>query len=743
MEQRPTQRPTGVISRHPWRTVFPSLFLHSLRLRRTHAILVFVLTFVLISLEMAHPMATSMAASPSTPPAAPITLVDTTLADFSSGERTNVDLVPQGDGGLTIGSSPGFSSHAYLPYHRFGLYVSDIKHIASGFNRLTMGIQAVVPQNSSLEMEGRVSVDGTTWSEWQPLADGARLDLGYTAYFAQYRATFLAMSSGPGPVLDSVTLTLSMEILPAGQGVQPAGTTAVTYKLYATREGLVGGTTANGHVIAPHDHFVALPSRVALASNGGHEYEVLLTYKGRQVQAPVWDVGPWNIHDNYWDEQRDVFQDLQRGIPESQAAFQSGYNSGKDEFGRTVLNPAGIDLADGTFWDDLGMVGSDWVEVTFLWEQAPPAPPSGTVSINNGAATAHRPDVTLYLTYSNATQVRFRNENTSIWSTWYPVSATKAWTLSKGNGPKTVYAQYRNSSATSNVVSDSINLDYTRPTGSLSINGGSVNTSVITVTLGLYAYDPDGIKDMRIGNLAPNGSVEWGPWRAFSSSVNWRLRDGPDGRRTVCVMYRDIWNNRSVRYESAINFRRQPPALVRPVGDLVVNRLDTLFDWTDVPNAKAYKLLIQNTSTGAIIYQCETAGSEYRIPDGVLRPGGAYAWWVKAKTYGDWSGKSEQGTFSVSPMQPSLLSPADQAITTTTPLLDWADVTGADKYRVEIKNANTGLVVLDVRVVASQYQVPTAVLKRDHYYKWRVTTKAGPFFGTPSEWRRFSTGYVP
>ena len=34
-------------------------------------------------------------------------------------------------------------------------------------------------------------------------------------------------------------------------------------------------------------------------------------------------------------------------------------------------NPAGIDLADGTFWDDLGMVDNDWVEVRFDWTAAP------------------------------------------------------------------------------------------------------------------------------------------------------------------------------------------------------------------------------------------------------------------------------------------------------------------------------------------------------------------------------------
>jgi hypothetical protein len=32
-----------------------------------------------------------------------------------------------------------------------------------------------------------------------------------------------------------------------------------------------------------------------------------------------------------------------------------------------VKNPAGIDLADGIFWDDLQMRDNDWIKVDYLW----------------------------------------------------------------------------------------------------------------------------------------------------------------------------------------------------------------------------------------------------------------------------------------------------------------------------------------------------------------------------------------
>ena len=161
-----------------------------------------------------------------------------------------------------------------------------------------------------------------------------------------------------------------------------AATAQVTYRIYATREGLVGNRTANGHTIVTRDHFVALPSSSVLNSLGGTTYTVNLSNpsNGRSVnRVPVWDVGPWNTKDNYWAINRAEFQDLPRGKPEAQAAYQDGYNGGKDEFGRLVSNPAGIDLADGTFWDDLGMVGNGWIDVTFNWTS------SGTI-VDNSAS---------------------------------------------------------------------------------------------------------------------------------------------------------------------------------------------------------------------------------------------------------------------------------------------------------------------------------------------------------------------
>jgi hypothetical protein len=144
----------------------------------------------------------------------------------------------------------------------------------------------------------------------------------------------------------------------------------VTVRLWATREGLVGKTTAGGHLVTPDDHFVALPSRKALNRS------VIVSYHGKSVTAPVLDIGPWNRDDAWWEVggARGQFADLPRFVPEAWAAYENGYNGGRDATGRYVTFPAMIDLSDGVY-ADLGMQKADWVDATLTWVDGPSPPP--------------------------------------------------------------------------------------------------------------------------------------------------------------------------------------------------------------------------------------------------------------------------------------------------------------------------------------------------------------------------------
>jgi hypothetical protein len=241
-----------------------------------------------------------------------------------------------------------------LPAHNLPVATDNIA--ASVKARLGSGAQATVDVRG-LRTTGN-------WTEWIPADANGLAVLPESSAHVQAR---LVLTGDPGPVVTDVTLTARAPSMT--EGAEALGA-PLSYSVFATREGLPGGTTANGHVIAPHDHFVALPSRRALSPNGTSDYSVrVCAPNGRCVFAPVWDVGPWNTKDDYWNPaaKRQQWADLPQGTPEAQVAFRNNYNGGKDGYNRKVANPAGIDLGDGVFWDDLGLVTNTTVTVDYLW----------------------------------------------------------------------------------------------------------------------------------------------------------------------------------------------------------------------------------------------------------------------------------------------------------------------------------------------------------------------------------------
>ena len=103
---------------------------------------------------------------------------------------------------------------------------------------------------------------------------------------------------------------------------------------------------------------------------------------------------------------------------------------------------------------------------------APPSdtmPPTGTVLINNDDSYTVSTSVTLALSAADddpvgVTQMRVSNTADFTGAGWQSFAASLAWTLTDGDGPKTVYAAFRDAAGNpSEVSSDSIALDTTLP----------------------------------------------------------------------------------------------------------------------------------------------------------------------------------------------------------------------------------------------------------------------------------------
>jgi hypothetical protein len=178
------------------------------------------------------------------------------------------------------------------------------------------------------------------------------------------------------------------------------------------------------------------------------------------------------------------------------------------------------------------------------------AAPSGTISINAGALGTTTASVTVAVpatdSGSGVSLVRLSNSGTTSGGVLtsgttyvYPAGAANiAWTLSAGDGTKTVYAQWRDAAGNwSAPVNDTIILDATAPTGTVVINNDDAETTTAAVTLTLTTDDGTGTGTTQV--LISNSSDFTGVTPiAYETSIPWTLTGG-NGSKTVYVKFID------------------------------------------------------------------------------------------------------------------------------------------------------------------------------------------------------------
>lgn len=290
---------------------------------------------------------------------------------LSTAHATTQDIEVTAEGTLRLAKTANEAPATYGSFQHFGIYDSSTTSFSKSFNQLRVSFEHTAPAATRARVDVRASTDDARWSEWQlDVKSGATVRFAEAMIAAQYRVVLLS-NSAASPTIASVTLEPQQTRGLKAQNEAPA--VAPTYRLRVTRQGMVGGRTANGHIIEPNDFFVSLPSGRALSSRGGNEYQVRLSANGKSVVVPVWDNGPWNHNDDYWNENRATYKDLPVGWPQDHAAYYEKHNGGRAERGY-VRFPTAVDIGDGAYWA-LGLAGAQaTVDVTFLWKGRDPGP---------------------------------------------------------------------------------------------------------------------------------------------------------------------------------------------------------------------------------------------------------------------------------------------------------------------------------------------------------------------------------
>ncbi len=132
--------------------------------------------------------------------------------------------------------------------------------------------------------------------------------------------------------------------------------------------------------------------------------------------------------------------------------------------------------------------------------------PAGTILVNNGAAYATASSVSLFMSCSDdvsgCSKASFSNDGVS-YSTEEDYAASRVWSLSYGDGTKTVYAKLRDLAGNSVVVSDTILLDTTYP-------------QLFSVGASLPSFSPDGngVKDAVSILFSTDEEMDGAPYNA-------------------------------------------------------------------------------------------------------------------------------------------------------------------------------------------------------------------------------------
>ncbi|TLM65893.1 MAG: DUF1566 domain-containing protein [Deltaproteobacteria bacterium] len=226
--------------------------------------------------------------------------------------------------------------------------------------------------------------------------------------------------------------------------------------------------------------------------------------------------------------------------------------------------PYTLSGADGTktvyarFRDRAGNISANVSDtIAYKAGQTPLSSSTGMLTINAGAAYTSATGVTLTVARpaDSWTQMAFSADGTT-WSTWGAFAASKAFTLSTGDGAKTVYVRFKNDGGTvhETVYSDSIVLDSVAPSGAVLINGGDAVTGSATVTLTLAASDLSGVAQMCVSE-----GTTCTAWESYATTKTFTF-SGADGSKTVSVLFKDAAGKISAAVKDSITLDRTAPS---------------------------------------------------------------------------------------------------------------------------------------------------------------------------------------
>lgn len=230
---------------------------------------------------------------------------------------------------------------------------------------------------------------------------------------------------------------------------------------------LLDGTTSLGTATVDADGMFSKSIVVPTTSAGQHSLIIQDAHSDFRVNITRLPAATDNYTDAWRTANFTVNLTADLGGTQIYYRINGGSNSTVSANGQPRITVEGVyPLEYWLVWDVYGFGSMELTHSTVTVKLDSTAP-NGTVTTSSTTST---PTIMLSLSASDATSgvafMRFSNDNSS-WSTWEAYAQSKTWTLTGGDGLKTVYVQYQdNANLTSPTYSCNVTLDTTQPTPS-------------------------------------------------------------------------------------------------------------------------------------------------------------------------------------------------------------------------------------------------------------------------------------
>ncbi len=237
---------------------------------------------------------------------------------------------------------------------------------------------------------------------------------------------------------------------------------------------------------------------------------------------------------------------------------------------------------------------------------------------------------TLFINVAGADRMRFSNtyidSDTASWDaavSTVSYSDSYSWTLSSGDGSKTVYSQFLDSADNASYFTYTITLDETAPSvTSFQINNDDATANAIGTTL-TYSYT----ETNSVWAEYRNDGGSWSSRESLSGgsvSKSWTLRS-ETGTRTVYTRLKDIAGNLSTTYSDDIYLSTAAPGDPAVTASTPTNDTTPAWSWNSVTGATQYRIQL-NSESGS----WTNVGNDLNWTPGSALAEGSYTLYVQA-----------------------------------------------------------------------------------------------------------------